>query len=64
MSIPNCQFISNLNDESAILKEAKDSNLLSQDSKLTSVNLQLKFCVLQNLGNAFSKSLSIFTLYF
>ena len=29
------------NDEFAIVKEAKDANLLSQESKLTRVNLQL-----------------------
>ena len=29
------------NDEYAIVKEAKDANLLSQESKLTRVNLQL-----------------------
>ena len=29
------------NDECAILKEAKGANLLSQESKLTRVNLQL-----------------------
>ena len=32
------------NDECAIVKEAKDANLLSQESKLTRVNLQLNFC--------------------
>ena len=30
-------------DEYAIVKEAKDANLLSQESKLTRVNLQLNF---------------------
>ena len=29
------------NDECAIVKEAKDTNLLSKESKLTHVNLQL-----------------------
>ena len=32
------------NDECAIVKEAKDANLLSQKSKLTRVNLQLNLC--------------------
>ena len=32
------------NDESAIVKEAKDANLLSQESKLLRVNLHLIFC--------------------
>ena len=31
-------------DECAIVKEAKDANLLNQESKLTSVNLQLDLC--------------------
>ena len=33
-------FVS-FNDECAIVKEAQDANLLSQESKLTRVNLQL-----------------------
>ena len=32
------------NDECAIVKEATDANLLSQESKLTLVNLQLNLC--------------------
>ena len=32
------------NDECAIVKGAKDVNLLSQESKLTRVNLQLNSC--------------------
>ena len=32
------------NHEYAIVKEAKDANLLSQESKLTHVNLQLNLC--------------------
>ena len=32
------------NDEYAIVKEAKDANILSQESKLTRVNLQLNLC--------------------
>ena len=32
------------NDECAIVKEAKGANLLSQESKLTRVNLQLNLC--------------------
>ena len=38
-------FVS-FNDEFAIVKEAQDANLLSQESKLTRVNLLLN-CVLQ-----------------
>ena len=47
LSIPNCQFISNrslTNDECQIMKEAKDANLLSQESKQTRVNWQLNLC--------------------
>ena len=33
------------NDECAILKEAKDTTLLSQKSKLTRVNLQQNLCI-------------------
>ena len=33
-----------INDECAIAKEAKDENLLSQESNLTHVNLQLNVC--------------------
>ena len=32
------------NDECAIVKEAKDANSLSQESKLTRVKLQLNWC--------------------
>ena len=32
------------NDECAIMKEAQDANLLSQESKLTHVYLQLNWC--------------------
>ena len=32
------------NDECAIVKEAKDANLLSQESKLMRINLQLNLC--------------------
>ena len=32
------------NDECAIVKESKDANLLSQESKLTHLNLQLNLC--------------------
>ena len=32
------------NDECATVKEAKDANLLSQESKLTRVNLHLNLC--------------------
>ena len=33
-----------VNDECAIVKEAMDANLLSLESKLTQVNLQLNLC--------------------
>ena len=33
------------NDECTIVKEAMDANLLSQESKLTRVNLQLNLCL-------------------
>ena len=32
------------NDECAVVKEAKDANSLSQESKLTRVKLQLNLC--------------------
>ena len=32
------------NDECSIAKKAKDTNLLSQESKVTHVNLQLNLC--------------------
>ena len=35
---------SSFNDECAIVKEAKDANSLSQESKLTRVKLQLILC--------------------
>ena len=35
-------YFESFNEECAIVKEAKDANLLSQESKLTHVNLQLK----------------------
>ena len=37
------QFLS-FNDECAIVKEAKDANSLSQESKLTRAKLQLNLC--------------------
>ena len=40
LSIPPESF----NDECAIVKEAQDANLLSQESKLTHANLQLNWC--------------------
>ena len=36
------------NDEYAIVKEAKDANSLSQESKLTRVKLQLNLCPLKS----------------
>ena len=38
-----CHFES-FNDECAIVKKAMNANLLSQESKLTRVNLQLNLC--------------------
>ena len=37
-------FLSFNDEYHAIVKEAKDANLLSQESKLTGVNLQLNLC--------------------
>ena len=36
--------LESFNDECAIMKEVTDANLLSQESKLTRVNLQLNLC--------------------
>ena len=52
VSLKGCNFEHNklsihfesFNDECAIVKEAKDANLLSQETKLTRVNLQLNLC--------------------
>ena len=52
VSLKGCKFehtelsihFKSFNDECAIVKEAQDANLLSQESKLTSVNLQLHWC--------------------
>ena len=52
VSFKGCNFEHNklsihfesFNDECAIVKEAKDANLLSQETKLTRVNLQLNLC--------------------
>ena len=35
-------------DECAIVKEAQDKNLLSQESKLTRVSMQLNWCPLKS----------------
>ena len=51
-SLKGCKFEHNelsihfesFSDECAILKEAKDANMLSQELKLTRVNLQLNWC--------------------
>ena len=40
---PSIHFES-FNDERAIVREAKDANLLSKESKLKRVNLQLNVC--------------------
>ena len=52
VSLKGCNFeqtelpihFESFNDESAILKGAKDADLLSQEPKLTRVNLQLNLC--------------------
>ena len=52
VSLKGCNFehtqlsvhFESFNDECAIVKEVKDTNLLSQESKLTRVNLQLNLC--------------------
>ena len=52
VSLKGCNFehtelsfrFESINDKCAIVKEAKDANLLSQESKLTRVNLQLNLC--------------------
>ena len=52
VSLKGCKFehtelsihFQSFNDECAIVKEAQDANLLSQESKLTRVNLQLNWC--------------------
>ena len=37
-------YFQSFNDECAIVKEAKNTNLLSQESKLMRVNLHLNLC--------------------
>ena len=52
VSLKGCQFeytklsihLESFNDECAIVKKAQGANLLSQESILTSVNLQLNWC--------------------
>ena len=52
VSLKGCKFehtelsihFQSSNDECAIMKEAKNANLLSQESKLMWVNLQLNLC--------------------
>ena len=52
VSLKGCKFehtklsihFESFNDECAIVKEALDANLLSQESKLKHVNLQLNWC--------------------
>ena len=56
--MPNCQFILHRSmNECAIVKEAKDANLLSQKSKLTHVNLQLNLCPSQSTTPVFKQIL-------
>ena len=52
VSLKGCNFehtelsihFKSFNGECAFMKEAKDTNLLSQESKLMRVNLQLNLC--------------------
>ena len=52
VSLYGCKFnhtersihFESFNDKCAIVKEAYDANLFSQESKLTRVNLQLHWC--------------------
>ena len=52
VSLKGCKFehtelsihFESFNDECAIVKEAQDANQLSQESKLTRVNLELNWC--------------------
>ena len=52
VSLKGCKFehtelsihFESFNDECAIVKEAQNANLLSQESKLTRVNFQLNLC--------------------
>ena len=53
LSIPNCQFISN--------RSMMNVHLLSQESKLMSVNLQLNLCPSKSTTPTFSITLSKFT---
>ena len=45
------------NEVCAIVKEAKDVNLLSQESKLTRVNLQLNLCLSKSTTTALKRIL-------
>ena len=49
------------NDKCAIMKEAKDTNLLSQESILTRVNLQLNLCPSKSTTDTLSIPSSKFT---
>ena len=52
VSLKGCEFVhtklsilfKSFNDECAIVNEAQDANVLSQESKLTRVNLHLIWC--------------------
>ena len=48
MSIHFESMNQSFNDECAIVKEAQEANLLSQESKLTRANLQLIWCPLKS----------------
>ena len=66
VSLKGCNFEHNrlsiyfesFNDECAIVKEAKDAKLLSQESKLTRVNLQLNLCPSESTAPVLKRKLS------
>ena len=63
VSLKGCNFentelsvhFESFNDECAIVKEAKEANLLSQESKLTRVNLQLNLCPSKSTTPVFNR---------
>ena len=68
-SLKGCNFkhtklsihFESFNDECAIVIEAKDAKLLSQESKLTRVNLQLNLCPSKSITPILKRLLSKFT---
>ena len=65
VSLNGCKFehtelsihFESFNDECAIVKEAQDANLLSQESKLMCVNLQLNWCPSKSTTPVFKRIL-------